>query len=85
MHELIIKRADNRQTVAFLTVRSTSVFRGIINGITEKYGLERLKSRKDGIEVYGNCAYNFILVARTVDSPTDDFLVSAGTYFGWKP
>jgi hypothetical protein len=85
MHELIIKRADNRQTVAFLTIRSTNVFLGIIKSITEKYGLEPIRSRNEGVEVYGNCAYNFILVARTVDSPTDDFLVSAGKYFGWKP
>jgi len=87
MHELLIQRYDNRQTVAFLTVRSTSVFLGMIKSITEQYGLERLRSRTidSAIECYGNCTNNFILVARTRADPIDDFLAIAKKSFGWKP
>ena len=85
MHELIIQRADNRQTVAFLTVRSTIVFLRTIESITEEYGLELLKSRNEGVEVYGHHTNNFVLVARTRADPIDDFLARAKTYFGRKP
>ena len=82
MYELIIQRSDNRQTVSFLTERSTSVFLGMIKSITEEYGLELLKSRNEGVEVYGRYDSDFILVARTVADPIDDFLFSAKKSFG---
>jgi hypothetical protein len=57
----------------------------MIKSLTEEYGLELLKSRNEGVEVYGHHTNSFVLVARTVADPIDDFLFSAEKSFGWKP